>query len=152
MSARKLLRLLVLVLGLLFIVLSISGFAAISAETSRGGGLQGGNPPDLLWGLFSVSTVLNFIHFVLGALTVATGVVLDRSKIGVWTISIGFALVVAYDIVSMLVRPSTDPLAINQADLWLHVIALAILLGVALAPVSRPQPARTAPSQGSPPR
>lgn len=153
MSTRNLLRLLVLALGLLFVVLSISGFATISDESTRGGGLRGGNPADLLWGLFSVSTVLNFIHFLLGALTIATAVVLDRSKIGIWTVSIGYVLVTGYDIVSLLVRPSTDPLAINQADLWLHVAALAVMLGVALTPVSRPQrAARMAPAPGSPPR
>jgi hypothetical protein len=153
MPTRKLLRLLVLALGLLFVVLSIAGFATISDETSRGGELQGGNPPDLLWDLFSVNTVLNFIHFLLGALTIATAVVVDRSKIGIWTISIGYALVVGYDIASLLVRPSTDPLAINQADLWLHVAALAVLLVVAFVPVSRPdQPDRSVPSSGSRPR
>ncbi|MBP2329929.1 hypothetical protein JOF56_010314 [Kibdelosporangium banguiense] len=149
MSAHRLLRLFVLAVGLFFVVLSISGFAAISDESSRGGDLRGGNPPGLLWDLFGVSTVLNFIHFLLGALTIATAIVAGRSKVGLWTVVIGFGLVVGYDIVSLAARPGYDPLAVNPADLWLHAVTLVIMVAMAVLPVADDRrPARTSRSAG----
>lgn len=127
MRTPKLLRLLVLAIGVLYVVLAIAGFTAISDDTTKGGELQGGNPPDLLFGLLSVNTVLNFIHLLLGAVTIGGGAVFDRSRLGAWMATIGFGLLFVYDVVQMFITTGTDPLAINGADTWLHAITLLVL-------------------------
>jgi hypothetical protein len=136
--ARNGFRVLVLALGLFYVVLAIAGFASISDETNVGGNLRGGNPADLLWGAFGVTTVLNFIHFLLGGLTVIAGVMVPRSKLGTWAVATGFTLVLVYDIVSISTSGLTDPLAINWADFWLHLVTVVILVVVSVVPVSQP--------------
>lgn len=143
-NVRTVARLLVLAIGLFYLVLGIAGFASISDETNVGGKLRGGNPPDLLWGVFGVTTALNFIHFLLGALTIMAGVVLAKSRLAEWAVACGFVLLLGYDIVSMMIS-STDPLAINWADVWLHAATLAILVLVAVVPMGRPKKISGAP-------
>ncbi|ONI76256.1 hypothetical protein ALI144C_36965 [Actinosynnema sp. ALI-1.44] len=147
MSTRVAARWAVTAVGLFFVVLAIAGFASISDETTVGGNLRGGNEADLLWGLFSVNTVLNFIHLLFGALTIVAGTVVTRTRMLVWTMAGAFAAVLIYDIVSLSVRTGTDPLAINQADVWLHAIAAVVLavLAITAAKAAHPhRPVRTA--------
>ncbi|CAM3957666.1 DUF4383 domain-containing protein [Kibdelosporangium persicum] len=138
MSARKMVRLLVLAIGVFYVVLAISGFASISDDTNVGGGLRGGNDPDLLWNLFGVTTVLNFIHFLFGALTIIAGFLIDRSKLVSWTMAGAFVALFAYDIISMMVRQGTDPLAVNTADAWLHAITAVVLIAASALPIANP--------------
>ncbi|SMC53912.1 DUF4383 domain-containing protein [Kibdelosporangium aridum] len=138
MSARVMIRLLVGVIGVFYVVLAISGFAAISDDTNVGGGLRGGNDPDLLWGLFGVSTVLNFIHFLFGALTLIAAFTADRTKLISGTMAGAFVALLAYDIIMMLVREGMDPLAINTADAWLHGITAVALIIVVFLPLPAP--------------
>jgi hypothetical protein len=126
-NTRNPLRYGVMAVGLFYLVLAFAGFMAISDNTNVGGDLYGGNPPDLLWGAFGVSTVMNFIHLVLGAFTLIAGVVVDRSQIVAWSVTIGFALLFCYGVISILVRTGTDPLAVNWADNWLHLVTVVAL-------------------------
>jgi Domain of unknown function (DUF4383) len=130
----------VIAIGLLYLVLAFTGFTTISDETNVGGDLYGGNPPDLLWGLFGVTTVHNFIHLVLGVFTVIAGVVVHKSRIVAWAVTIGYVMLFGYGVVSILVRTGTDPLAINWADNWLHLITALVVGGAATAAqVTTPQ-------------
>ncbi|MCE7011184.1 DUF4383 domain-containing protein [Kibdelosporangium philippinense] len=138
MSARTIIRLLVGAIGVFYCVLAVSGFASLSDDTNVGGGLRGGNDPDLLWGLFGVNTVLGFIHFLLGALTFITAFTADRSRLMPGTMAGAFGVLFVYDLISLLAIDGTDPLAINTADLWLHGIT-AVVLVLTLVPARRTQ-------------
>jgi hypothetical protein len=134
MTYRNAARLTVLMLGLFYVVLAIWGFAQISDETNVGGDLRGGNPSDLLWGVFGVSTVLNFIHFLLGVFTVVAAVTLMKSAWITWYVAIGLGLVVAYGLLPI----GSDPLNINWADNWLHLVSAVVMVGAALVPARTP--------------
>ncbi|ALG11462.1 hypothetical protein AOZ06_35460 [Kibdelosporangium phytohabitans] len=137
-------RLFVTAVGVFFVVLAISGFASISDATTVGGGLRGGNDADLLWGLFSVNTVLNFIHLLFGALTIMAGFMVDRTRMLAWTMVGAFAALLVYDIVSMLLLTGTDPLAVNSADAWLHAITTVVLVVAIVLAAKQRAPAPTA--------
>jgi hypothetical protein len=131
LNPRAVARLVVVALGLLFFVLAVAGAAQVSAESDLGGGFKGGNLPALLWGVFGVNTVLNLLHFLLAALALAAGASGSRMIAG--TVAGAFALLVVYDLVALAVGGG-NPLAINVADIWLHVAGLVILVGSTLVP------------------
>ncbi|ALG09939.1 hypothetical protein AOZ06_26275 [Kibdelosporangium phytohabitans] len=139
-------------IGFFFVILAFFGFASISDETVVGGGLRGGNDTDLLWSLFSVNTVLNFIHLLFGSLTVMSGLVIDRTRMLVWTMCGAFGVLLVYDIVLLAFRTGTDPLAINQADTWLHAIAAVLLAVLAVMAAKEDRTRRSASSASSPGR
>jgi hypothetical protein len=128
----------VIAIGLFYLVLAYAGFNEISDDTTTfGGDLRGGNTPDLLWGVFGVNTVMNFIHILLAAVVIAAGFLLDKSKVVAWCAVIGFTLVFLYGLVSILVRTGTDPLAITWGDNILHLAtALVLAVAIVLTPAS----------------
>ncbi len=129
MAHRKL-GYLVIAIGLCYLVFSLFGFVLISDDSTVGGGLRGGNPPDLLWGVFGVSTVHNFVNILLGAVTLVGGFTFPKSRLITACAAIGFALVTVYGVIAMLVRGNAvDPLSITWGDNILHLVT-ALILGV----------------------
>ncbi|GAB3880631.1 hypothetical protein GCM10029964_035380 [Kibdelosporangium lantanae] len=131
-------------MGVFYLVLAYAGFNQISDSTTNyGGDLHGGNLPDLLWGVFGVNTAINFIHALLGAGAIASGFLLDRSKVVAWCTIVAFALVSLYGLVTILIQEGTAPLAVTWGDNILH-IATTLLLTAAtvVAPASDRAPAR----------
>jgi hypothetical protein len=128
----------VIAIGLFYLVLAYAGFNQISDSTTNyGGDLHGGNTPDLLWGVFGVNTVMNFIHALLAAITIGAGFLLDKSKVVAWCAVIAFAIVSVYGVIAILVRTGTDPLAITWGDNILHIATtLVIAVATVLAPAS----------------
>lgn len=140
LNSRAVARLVAVALGLFYFVLAVSGAAQVSGESDLGGGFKGGTKPALVWDLFGVNSVLNLIHFLLAALALAVG--LAGSRLIAGTVAGAFALLAAYDVVSVTFGASS-PLAINDADMWLHVASVVVLVGSTLALVTRAtQPVR----------
>jgi hypothetical protein len=133
----------VIAIGLFYLVLALAGFIQTGNETSFGGGLYGGNSPDLLWGAFGVNTAMNFIHMVLGAATILAGFILDRTKVVAWCAIIGFGLVFLYGLVTILLNIGTTALAITWGDNILHLVTALVLAVIAvLTPTRSATPVR----------
>lgn len=124
----------VIAIGLLYLVLAVAGFAQISDNTTVGGDLKGGNPPDLLWSVFGVSTVHNFVHAVLAGFTIVGGFTFAKSKLITWCVSIGYAVLFLYGLIAILVRETIDPLSITWGDNILHLVTAVVLGVMATAP------------------
>jgi hypothetical protein len=124
----------VIAIGLLYLVLAVVGFAQISDTTTVGGDLKGGNPQDLVWGVFGVSTVHNFVHAVLGGFTIVGGFTFAKSKLVTWCVAIGYGLLFLYGLIAILVRDGVDPLSITWGDNILHLLTAALLGTLATAP------------------
>jgi thiol:disulfide interchange protein len=120
----------VLVLGVVYLALALSGFIAISDNTYRGGDLLGGNEGDFVWGVFGTSTVTNFVDALLGALLVVAGLTLDRSPTVGWMTTIAFGLMSGYALVASSVDYG-DPLNLNWPD-TVRYIASAIIVAAAM--------------------
>jgi hypothetical protein len=127
-NVRMVARAVVLALGLYYLVMGIAGFAAITDKTHIAGDLYAGNPPDLLWGTFGVTTALNFIHLLLGAATILSAVVLDRTTVVAWCAVVGFGLVFLYGVIS------GSLLNINWADNWLYLVSALVVAAAAVLP------------------
>ena len=122
----------VLLVGVCYLVLAYAGFAAISDNTTDvGGGLYAGNSPDMVWGVFGVNTAMNFIHLLLGVVTVVAGVILTRSPKAAWPAVVGFVVLFGYGVVAILMNKGTTSLAITWGDNVLH-LASAVGVGGAM--------------------
>nr|CTQ98227.1 hypothetical protein [Kibdelosporangium sp. MJ126-NF4] len=124
----------VIAVGLFYLVLAYAGFVAISDDTTHlGGKFYGGNTPDLVWGVFGVNTAMNFIHLLLGAFAVISGIVLQKLPTLTWVVVIGFTLLSGYGVVAALANTGTMSLAITWGDNILHIATAVALAAVALA-------------------
>jgi hypothetical protein len=136
MADRKVraLGLVVIAIGLLYLVLAVVGFAQISDNTTVGGDLKAGNPPELLWGVFGVSTVHNFIHAVLAGFTIVGGFTFAKSKLITWCVTIGYGMLFVYGVIAIMVREGVDPLSITWGDNILHLLTAVVLGMLAIVP------------------
>lgn len=121
-------RYVTMALGLFYLVLAYSGFMEISDSTTHfGGGLYGGNSPELLWGVFGVNTAMNFIHLLLGVLTIVGGVMMSRLPGIAWFMVAGFTILAGYGIVAIITNTGTTSLAITWGDNILHLATAAVI-------------------------
>jgi uncharacterized protein DUF4383 len=133
MTRQQVVRYGVVAVGLGYLVLACAGFVAISDNTTHvGGGLYGGNSPDLLWGVFGVNTAMNFIHVIFGALTIAAGVFLHRSPAAAWCVVAGFTILFGYGVTAILLNKGTTSLAITWGVNVLHLATAVVVAGAIL--------------------
>ena len=116
-----------LALGVLYLALSLSGFADISDDTNSGGGLYGGNQGDQVWGLFGASTVSNFLHALAGVLLLFTARSLTTSPMIGWMTAVALGLLTLYGIVALAVVDFGDPLNLNLATVLLYLVSLVLV-------------------------
>lgn len=117
------LRLVVAVVGLLYLTLGVAGFltpetASIGHETSRA-----------VW-IFSATPLLNLVHTLVGVLGLLAATRRAGAVIYCWVLFVGFAGMTAYGVLSAAFVNPGDPINVNWAGNWLH--GLTALAGLAL--------------------
>lgn len=133
MTGQRVLRYGVVVVGLCYLVLAFAGSLEVSDKTNFGGGLHGGNTPDMLWGVFGVNTAMNLIHLLLGAFTIIGGLMLARYAMIAWAVVGAFAVLFGYGVIAILVNSGTTSLAITWGDNILHLVTAVVVAAAAVA-------------------
>ncbi|HEY0641685.1 MAG TPA: DUF4383 domain-containing protein [Pseudonocardiaceae bacterium] len=118
--------------GVLFLVLGVVGFAATGLSDVVG------RTDGRLFGM-AVNPLQNLVHLAFGLAGIALSARLDRARWFGAVLATGFALLFGYGVlVSRL--PHLDVLNINWAGNWLHLVFAVVGLLIAIGPAT-PRPA-----------
>ena len=130
-TARTPVQIVALVVGIVFLVVSVAGF--IPGLTSDYGSMSfaGMNSMAMLLGVFQVSVLHNIVHLLFGIVGVASSRSARASKLFLIIGGIVYALLWIYGLVINM-SSSANFVPLNSADNWLHLVLAVgmILLGL----------------------
>jgi hypothetical protein len=134
-------RLLALGFGIGYLVLGLAGFFFAGEHHI------GRNTANVVW-IFSVGTLANILHTVIGALGILAASRSTSSRVFGYAMFFVFAGLTAYGILAAATAGAGDLVNINWADNWLHGLSALAGLAMALLPLRR----STTRAQDRPPR
>jgi hypothetical protein len=119
-------QLLGLAVGAVYTVIGVVGFVVTGFDDFFG---HGG---DSLLG-FMVNPFHNLVHVVIGVAGLALSRTLSGARSYGWLLAVGYGAAFVYGLFA--VGRSWDPLDLNWADNWLHLVSAVLGLVIALLPV-----------------
>ncbi|EHR60241.1 DUF4383 domain-containing protein [Saccharomonospora cyanea] len=120
------LRLTVLVIGLAYLVLGISGFALVGSD-------MGYDPSRTVW-VFGISGLLNIGHTGVGALGVAAAHTEATARAFGWLSFFGFAGIFAYSMLAITVSPLGNLANVHVANVCLYGVTAVLGLLISVVP------------------
>jgi uncharacterized membrane protein YuzA (DUF378 family) len=121
---------LALAIGVVYTLVGLAGFLVTGFDdfTSPDG--------ELLLGLFEVNPLHNVVHLVIGLAGLALWSRLNTARDYGWMLAIGYGAVFVFGLFVAGDESSSNFLALNAADNWLHIASAIAGLAIALWPAS----------------
>ena len=114
--------------GVLFTIIGIIGFAATGLDDFAGHGT-----PDRLFGL-AVNPLQNLVHLAIGGVGIVLSARLASARVYGWVLAIGYGALFGYGVLASRV-PEVDVLNLNWPVNWLHLVFALVGLVIATGPV-----------------
>lgn len=140
-----------MLVGVLFVIIGIVGFAATGFD-----GFAEAGTPDRLFGV-GVNPLQNLLHLAVGGAGIMLSKRLSRARMFGWVLVFGLGALFGYGVLAVR-YPQFDVLNVNWPTNWLHLIFALVGLVIATGPVParRPteqaqvQPTETQPTETQP--